>query len=149
MNASFYEYAKRLPTNFALNLIEIAPLKRHKNCAIQQIKQQEGALLMAALAGPHGGGSGKGGLVVALDEHGALWSTQELAQHLQQWQNSWPQVNFLVGGADGLSQECLQRAEVRWSLSKLTFPHHLVRVIVAEQIYRAWSLLHHHPYHRA
>lgn len=141
------EYAKRLPAHFAtLNLIEVTPQKRTNNCNIARIKQLEGEQLLAAIAHvqiKHGNS-----LVIALDEGGVAWSTQELAYQLQQWHDNWSQVSLLIGGADGLAEQCLQRASVKWSLSKLTFPHHLVRVIVAEQIYRAWSLLHHHPYHR-
>lgn len=172
VNESFAEYAKRLPQDFALDLSEVTPLPRTKNHPIAQIKRQEGELLLLraakitastkvssahnklkrtlSLPSPaitsfnHGNS-----LLVALDEHGMHWSTQELAQHLNKWHDNWSEVVFLVGGADGLSDECLQCANVKWSLSKLTFPHHLVRVIVAEQLYRAWSLLHHHPYHRA
>jgi 23S rRNA (pseudouridine1915-N3)-methyltransferase len=87
--------------------------------------------------------------VVTLDERGAAWSSAALAQQLAAWRQDGRDVVLLVGGADGLSPRCVARAEQSWSLSAATLPHALVRVIVAEQIYRAWTLLTGHPYHRA
>jgi len=87
--------------------------------------------------------------VVALDENGKERTTREMSRQLARWQEEGRDVALLVGGADGLSEACRERADDIWSLSRLTFPHPLVRVIVAEQIYRAWSLLNNHPYHRA
>lgn len=86
--------------------------------------------------------------VVALDERGQSWSTRKLAEQLEGWRSDGRDVALLIGGPDGLSDGCLERAEQRWSLSALTFPHMLVRVLVAEQMYRAHSLLTNHPYHR-
>jgi 23S rRNA (pseudouridine1915-N3)-methyltransferase len=87
--------------------------------------------------------------VIALDVRGDSWDTPRLAQQLDGWMQAGADVAFLIGGADGLSAACLARAQQRWSLSMLTFPHMLVRVVLAEQLYRAWSLLSGHPYHRA
>ena len=87
--------------------------------------------------------------VVALDEHGEAWSSQDLAKLLNEWQQDYQDIALLIGGPEGLASECLQRAKQRWSLSAATLPHGLARVIVAEQLYRAWSLLNNHPYHRA
>ena len=86
--------------------------------------------------------------IVALDRKGTNWSTEELAAKLQDWQLEFGQVQMLVGGPDGLSDDCLQAAHNTWSLSRLTFPHFVVRILVAEQIYRAWSILNYHPYHK-
>lgn len=86
--------------------------------------------------------------VVALDVTGKAWSTEQLSDQVSQWQMLGSNMALLVGGPDGLSDDCLARAQQRWSLSKLTFPHPLVRVVVAEQLYRAWTLLNNHPYHR-
>ena len=86
--------------------------------------------------------------VVALLENGKPWSTKQLAAKLEQWMQQGAPVCFLVGGPDGLSPNCLTRAVERWSLSGLTLPHGLVRIVVAEALYRAWSLLENHPYHR-
>lgn len=89
----------------------------------------------------------KKGFILALDATGHQWNTEQFAKQLQNWQQE-KNIYMVIGGADGLSKEILEKANVVWSLSKLTFPHMLVRVIVAEQIYRAWSFLQRHPYHR-
>jgi 23S rRNA (pseudouridine1915-N3)-methyltransferase len=86
--------------------------------------------------------------IIVLHVQGKLFSTEQLAMQMQQWREDARNVNLIIGGPEGLSQECLDRAELAWSLSPLTLPHPLVRVIVAEQLYRAWSILSHHPYHR-
>lgn len=87
-------------------------------------------------------------LTIALDLTGASWSSTELSRRLSDWMHSGRDVALLIGGPDGLTQECLDRADLKWSLSRLTLPHALVRVVLAEQIYRAWSILQGHPYHR-
>ncbi len=89
-----------------------------------------------------------GARVVALDSTGTNWSTEQLADNLDQWMQSYRCLQLLIGGPDGLSRECLSRADDIWSLSRLTFPHFLVRVLLAEQVYRAWSVLNGHPYHK-
>lgn len=86
--------------------------------------------------------------VVALDRQGPVWSTEELAENMERWLTNYRTVSLLVGGPDGLSDACLSAAHECWSLSRLTLPHFLVRVIVAEQIYRACSILANHPYHK-
>jgi 23S rRNA (pseudouridine1915-N3)-methyltransferase len=86
--------------------------------------------------------------VITLDVKGKPWSTEQLSQQLDSWMMSGRDVSLLVGGPEGLSPACLQRAEQSWSLSPLTFPHPLVRIVVAEQLFRAWSILTNHPYHR-
>ena len=88
-------------------------------------------------------------LVVALDVKGRAWSTEQLAEQLQGWLQDGRNLSLLVGGPDGLAPACLERAEQRWSLSPLTLPHPLVRVLLAEQLYRAWTVLNNHPYHRS
>lgn len=140
INIGFYEYAKRLPKNFQLNLHEITAIKRSKTANIQKIRTQEGSQLLAKAA--------PASLIIALDEHGKEFTTQELAQKLQQWHNEGQHLSLLIGGPDGLTQDVLTKAHLVWSLSKLTLPHPLVRVVVAEQIYRAWSIINKHPYHR-
>ena len=90
----------------------------------------------------------KGARIVSLDAGGAMMSTEELANKLKRWMGEHGRIQMLIGGPDGLSQGCLAMADESWSLSRLTFPHFLVRVLVAEQLYRAWSLLNNHPYHR-
>ena len=86
--------------------------------------------------------------VVALDVKGKPWSTEQLAGNLRDWQLGGDNISLLVGGPDGLADECLQRADQRWSLSALTLPHPLVRIVLAEQLYRAWTVNSNHPYHR-
>lgn len=83
-----------------------------------------------------------------MDSRGQNWTTETLALNLNDWSTRFSQVQILIGGPDGLSDQCLKRANASWSLSKLTFPHFLVRVLLAEQIYRAWSILNKHPYHK-
>ena len=86
--------------------------------------------------------------VIALDIQGKPWSTEQLSAQLAEWLQGGQHLDLLVGGSEGLSETCLKKAETRWSLSPLTFPHCLVRVLVAEQLYRAHSLLIGHPYHK-
>lgn len=141
INEGFSEYAKRLPQDFALDLIEIPPIKRTKNSDISRIKKQESQLLFERIP--------KHSMIVVLDENATIWSTNQLAKNLQQWHDNWQHVSLLIGGPDGLDKDLIKNAHATWSLSNLTFPHPLVRIIVAEQIYRAWTILAKHPYHRA
>ena len=140
VNEGFDVYCKRLPRHLDLVLEEI-PAGRRKNAgdiAIATAREGEELLRRA----------GDADRVVALDERGRQWDTRELAERLDCWQSDCRRVALLVGGADGLANDCLERAHEAWSLSRLTLPHALVRVVVAEQIYRAWTLLQGHPYHR-
>jgi 23S rRNA (pseudouridine1915-N3)-methyltransferase len=89
-----------------------------------------------------------GNLVIALDVLGLSWSTEQLAKAMSDWRNENQRVDFLIGGPEGLSAQCLQQAKIKLSLSAFTFPHMLVRVIIAEQLYRASCILQNHPYHR-
>lgn len=88
-------------------------------------------------------------LTIALDEHGHEWTTIELAKKISIWQQEQQDISFLIGGPDGWDKDFLKKISLIWSLSKLTLPHQLVRVMVAEQIYRAWSIINSHPYHRS
>ena len=148
VNDGFAEYAKRLPAaECALELVEIEPGRRGSGrgkasaADLDRIRRDEGERILKALP--------DGALSVALDVRGRPWSTEQLAEQLTGWLGSGRDVALLVGGPDGLADTCLARAEQRWSLSPLTFPHPLVRVILAEQLYRAWSVTKGHPYHRA
>lgn len=137
----YEEYAKRLPRECELRLKEIVPGQRGKNADIARAMDEEGKKMLAAIA--------PGERVVALDLSGAEWSTQKLADNLARWLADGRNVSLLVGGPDGLAPACLARSDERWRLSALTFPHPLVRIVLAEQLYRAWSILNRHPYHRA
>jgi 23S rRNA (pseudouridine1915-N3)-methyltransferase len=145
----FGEYAKRLPPECALGLIEVEPMHRGKSggkvgsrSAGASLARDEESLRIERCI-PKGAG------VVALDGRGQAWSTEDLARQIALWMGEGRDRALLVGGPDGLADSLLARADQCWSLSRLTFPHPLVRVILAEQIYRAWSLLKGHPYHRA
>jgi 23S rRNA (pseudouridine1915-N3)-methyltransferase len=136
----YEEYAKRLPRECALVLKEIPAGKRGKNSDIARIVKDEGERMIAAIpASSH---------IVTLDLVGKSWTTPDLANAMQRWLSNGQSVSLLVGGPEGLVDEAKALARESWSLSKLTFPHPLVRIIVAEQLYRAWSLLNNHPYHR-
>jgi 23S rRNA (pseudouridine1915-N3)-methyltransferase len=134
------EYAKRLPRECELALKEIAPGKRGKNSDVARIVKDEGERMIAAVP--------QGAHIVTLDMPGKPWTTPELAQAMQRWLEGGQHIALLAGGPEGLAESAKQQARESWSLSKLTFPHPLVRIIVAEQLYRAWSILHNHPYHR-
>lgn len=138
---AFEAYQTRLPRHLKLALTEIPSARRSAAAPAGDAVEIEGERLLRQLR--------PGGLALALDERGRQWSSTELAAELQGWLAHHPQVSILVGGPDGLSGACRKRADRLWSLSRLTFPHGMVRVILAEQIYRAWSILQGHPYHRA
>lgn len=140
VNTAYHEYAKRLPAECSLRLIEVNAGKRTKNHDTVRLIQQEGELMLAAIP--------KGSRVIALDVLGHSWDTPKLSQQLKTWLAGGQDISLLIGGPDGLSPNCLHAANTKWSLSPLTLPHPLVRVIVAEQLYRAWSILKGHPYHR-
>ncbi len=141
VDQGYQDFAKRLGGDCRLILHEIPPGKRGKNFPIKRIVEDEGKLLLESIP--------KATTVVALDVTGSAWSTLELSRKLRHWLQQGRDISLLVGGPDGLSPACLQRADASWSLSPLTFPHTIVRIILAEQLYRAWSMLHNHPYHRA
>lgn len=136
----FEEYAKRMPHECRLVLKPIDLVKRTKNCDIDRLIKQEGQRMMQAMPPlSH---------VVAMDPSGKSWTSQDLASELSRWMAEFKHVSLLIGGPEGMDQQCRSSADECWSLSKLTFPHALVRIIVAEQLYRAWSLNLGHPYHK-
>lgn len=140
VTAGFEEYAKRLPRECALRLVEITPGKRGKNADVARILRDEGERMLAAIP--------RGARVIALEVGGRVWDTPGLSTALEGWLAEGRDLALLVGGPEGLDEACRQRADQQWSLSALTLPHPLVRVVLAEQLYRAWSLLQGHPYHR-
>lgn len=141
VGAGYHDYARRMPPELPLELTEIAMAHRGKNPDIPRLMDREADAILAAV-GPRD-------RVVALEVNGKPWSTEALAGQLENWQQTGDDVCFLVGGPDGLSERCRQRADQQWSLSPLTLPHPLVRIVLAEQLYRAWSITRNHPYHRA
>lgn len=137
----YQEYAQRMPFSCSLNLKEISAEKRTKNSNIKAIQKKEADKIKQAIP--------DGSRIVALDVAGQSWSTGKLAKRLEEWMMGGQDITLMVGGPDGLTHELLALADEKWSLSQLTFPHPLVRVIVAEQLYRAYSVTQNHPYHRA
>jgi 23S rRNA (pseudouridine1915-N3)-methyltransferase len=135
------EYTRRMPRECTLQLVEIPLSKRRKSQTSEQAAEDDGQQMRAAIP--------KDCTVIALDVLGKNWSTPTLAGRLQDWLGSGRDVALLVGGPDGLSAGCLARADLKWSLSALTYPHPLVRVILSEQLYRAWTINAGHPYHRS
>lgn len=136
----YADYAKRLGRDCSLILREIPSPRKSKSEDAGRIKQREGEQLLSAIPAD--------AQTIGLDERGKIHDTRAVAAKLGHWFESYRRVAILVGGADGLSQECLSHCNERWSLSAMTFPHALVRIIIAEQIYRAYSLMKNHPYHR-
>ncbi len=135
------EYAKRLRAPLRLELVELPLARRSAAAPVHRAIEQEGERLLAAVP--------RDARVVALDERGEMWSTLALAERVRRWQQSGAPVCFLVGGPDGLAARCVERADASWALSRLTLPHGLVRIVVAEALYRAASVLEGRPYHRA
>ncbi len=140
IEAGFNEYVKRMPAESRLVLHEIAAGKRGKNSDIKRLTRQEGEKMLAAIP--------KTAHVVALDVLGKQVSTEQLADELKKWQSGGQDIALLIGGPEGLADACLQKAQQKISLSRLTLPHPLVRVVVAEQLYRASTILRGHPYHK-
>lgn len=140
VQAGYEEYAKRLPRDCALLLKEIPLATRGKNTDMNRAIASEGEAMLAAIPAQE--------RVIALDVTGKPQSTEALAAQLKHWQQQGGNTSLLIGGPDGLAPACLARAQERWSLSALTLPHPLVRIVLAEQLYRAWTLLNNHPYHR-
>jgi 23S rRNA (pseudouridine1915-N3)-methyltransferase len=137
--AAFDDYAKRMPRELAIDLSELKPEARDRGRPVPQMLASEAVRIRAAC------GSAR---IVALDERGAAWTTRELAQRIAQWQAEAQDVAFVIGSADGLDPALKREAHAMVALSAMTLPHGLVRVMLAEQLYRAASLNAGHPYHR-
>jgi 23S rRNA (pseudouridine1915-N3)-methyltransferase len=141
VNEGVHEYSKRLPSEFSFNCIEIPLGKRSKNSDPAQAIKQEAEALLARVS-PRD-------YLIALDVGGKVMSTEQMANQVAAIRDDGRHLSLLVGGPDGLAPECLDRCDQKWSLSALTLPHPLVRIVVAEQFYRVWSIISGHPYHRA
>ncbi len=140
VEAGFEEYRRRMPPECRLELVEIAAGQRGKGADLARLQREEGEKMLAAIP--------RGAEVVALEAGGKRVDTEGLSRWLEGWLAGGRDVALLVGGPEGLAPDCLARADRRWSLSLLTFPHPLVRILVAEQLYRAMSILKGHPYHK-
>ncbi|WP_120994177.1 23S rRNA (pseudouridine(1915)-N(3))-methyltransferase RlmH [Stutzerimonas urumqiensis] len=134
------EYARRMPPELPLELVEVPLGTRGKNADVSRLIRQEGEAMLARVQ--------PGERVVTLEVHGRPWSTEQLAAEVERWRLDARTINLMVGGPEGLAPEVCARSEQRWSLSPLTLPHPLVRILVAEQLYRAWTVLSGHPYHK-
>jgi 23S rRNA (pseudouridine1915-N3)-methyltransferase len=134
------DYGRRMPRELKVNWCEVPLARRGKDNNGELLRSREGEKIIKAIPA--------GDEVIALDVRGKRWSTPQLAQQLKNWQMSGNNYSLLIGGPDGLSGACLERANWRWSLSDLTLPHPLVRILLAEQLYRAWTITANHPYHR-
>ncbi len=140
MRHGYEEYAKRFRQDLHIELAEIALPTRHRSSTIAANLEREYELIQASRR--------KGDALVILDPLGDIISTEQLAKKVQDWQIQGNPLSMVIGGPDGIDVRLKEQAVWSWSLSRLTFPHPLVRILVAEQLYRAWSILHHHPYHR-
>lgn len=138
VDAGFAEYAGRMPRDARIELAALKPAPR--GGPAKRMLEAEGQRILAALPARC--------FRVALDERGTLVNTMELARRIERWRHAGRDVAFIVGGADGLAESVKRSADLVWSLSPLTLPHGLARVALAEQLYRAVSILHNHPYHR-
>jgi 23S rRNA (pseudouridine1915-N3)-methyltransferase len=138
-NVAYDDYARRMPREFKIELIELKPEARNRGKSVAQMLDAEGAAIAAAATGCQ---------LVALDEHGDAWTTSKLARQLRAWHDNARSTAFVIGSADGLSSAVKRDAVALVSLSALTLPHGLARVLLAEQLYRAVSVLQGHPYHR-
>jgi len=136
--AGFAEYAGRMPREARVDLVALKPAPR--GAGAKRAVETEGERILSALPADC--------VKVVLDERGTLMRTAELARRIERWRQGGRDVAFVIGGADGLAESVKQRADLTWSLSPLTLPHGLARVVLAEQLYRAVSMLHNHPYHR-
>lgn len=137
--SGYAEYAKRMPREYAVELTELKPASRDSGKSADALLAAEAVRIRAACAGHS---------MVALDEHGEAWTTRQLANRLQRWRDAAQDVAFVIGSADGLNDGLKRDASARFALSALTLPHGMVRVVLAEQLYRAASVLAGHPYHR-
>ena len=134
------EYSKRLQENITLTIIEIPMLRRGKSSDLARIMERE--MLTTSAAIPNGS------RLIALDITGAVFSSEKLAGKLEYLQQITSHLCFLIGGPEGLSPQLIARSDERWSLSTLTLPHTIARIVLLEALYRACSILHNHPYHK-
>lgn len=141
VEAGWDDYAKRLGADMPVELVEVPVAKRGNNSNTASLMEKEAQSIVAAIK--------PGDRIVALDVLGKALATEQMAAQLAHWQQDGRNLALIIGGPDGIAPELLKRAEHKWSLSALTYPHPLVRLVLIEQLYRCWSIHHNHPYHRA
>lgn len=134
------EYLRRMPNECLVKFVELPLGTRAKTKNIKQAMQQEEKSILAAIP--------NNSIVIAMVVKGKIWSTETLSEKMQDWMQSGKDVTLLVGGPDGMTQTCINKAAEKWSLSNLTLPHPLVRIVLAEQLYRALMIIKNHPYHK-
>jgi len=140
INTGYSEFSKRMPPELQINLIEITPSTRNKSTSIEKNIKEEGERIQSAIP--------DNSKLIVLDEKGKDFSSIALSKEMESWLPMGQDISIVIGGADGIDPVIKQQADEKWSLSSLTLPHALVRVVVAEQLYRAWSIMKGHPYHR-
>lgn len=133
-------YLKRMPNSFGFTETRISPIKRTKTSHIETVKNQEWQVIQDKLP--------KQSLIILLDERGKQYSSQQFSRQLDNWLQEGQDVTFVIAGADGVNNEHRQQADGLMALSQMTLPHEMARVLLVEQLYRAWSILNNHPYHR-
>lgn len=134
------EYLRRMPSECQIKFVELPLGQRSKSKNIKQAMQQEEKSILAAIP--------NNSVVIAMEVRAKIWSTEILSEKMQAWMRSGKDVALLVGGPDGMTQACIDIAVEKWSLSNLTLPHPLVRIVLAEQLYRALMITKNHPYHK-
>ena len=134
------DYHKRMPRELGLTLVTVPLVSSRSLQSAERRREREGNQVLAKLR--------PGSLSIALDEQGADWSSADWSTQLQRWMTDYAQINLIIGGPDGLSQQCLQQCQQRVALGRMTMPHALVKVVLLEQLYRAWTIYQGHPYHR-
>jgi len=134
------EYLRRMPNECRVKFIELPLGQRTKSANVKQAMQQEEKSILAAIP--------DNAYVIALDVKAKIWSTEGLSEKMQGWMQSGKSIALLIGGPDGMTEACLKQSHEKWSLSNLTLPHPLVRIVVAEQLYRALMIIKNHPYHK-
>ncbi len=140
VNIGYSEFSKRMPPELQIKLIEITPSVRNKTTPIEKNIKEEGERIQSAIP--------SNSRLIVLDEKGKNFSSVDLSKKMESWLPMGQDISIVIGGADGVDNVIKQQAVEKWSLSSLTLPHALVRVVVAEQLYRGWSILKGHPYHR-
>lgn len=140
IDAGIEEYSRRLPPDIKPQVMEITPARRGKQTGTEKALGEESGRIRRAIP--------ESALMILLDERGKTLSTQQLAAELETWTLDNRHVTFIIGGADGVAPEIRDHADAVWSLSALTLPHGMARLLLVEQLYRAWSILNNHPYHR-
>lgn len=140
INSGYAEFNKRMPPERQINLIEINQSVRNKTTPTEKNIKEEGERIQSAIP--------SNSRLIVLDEKGKNFSSVELSKKMESWLPMGQDISIVIGGADGIDPSIKQQADEKWSLSPFTLPHTLVRVVIAEQLYRAWSILQRHPYHR-